>query len=384
MNYRSLAIHFMSGTGNSFRAATWIMDTAKRKGMETKLLQIFKGKDALRYEVEPYSLLGIVFPAHGFTAPWNVLRHVFFLPRGRGKHAFVMVSRAGTRIGGKPLPGMEGTAGYLAALMLILKGYVVRGVMGLDMPSNWMSLHWGLNFKNSRFIIIRAYAKVQSFFTKILDGKVMYRGQIPLFIGLILSPLSIGYLVFGRFFLAKLFYASERCSGCGSCADNCPFTAILMRGRDKTRPYWTYSCESCMRCIGYCPEKAVQASHPFAIALVCLTTLPLSLCTMKTVAYFIPIDPYCLFETLLDYVLTLISINIAYLIFFWLIGFRWLNRLVTCLTLTRYYRRYHEPNTSIADIAPERYLLSASDSITLTTPEDSKTDGINLYKGVNP
>ena len=34
-----------------------------------------------------------------------------------------------------------------------------------------------------------------------------------------------------------------------------------MVGGSKSRPYWTFACESCMRCMGYCPNKAVEVSH---------------------------------------------------------------------------------------------------------------------------
>ncbi|MCP4023971.1 MAG: hypothetical protein GY729_19165 [Desulfobacteraceae bacterium] len=37
---------------------------------------------------------------------------------------------------------------FLAALILWIKGYRVRGALSLDMPSNMTSLHWGLHPKN--------------------------------------------------------------------------------------------------------------------------------------------------------------------------------------------------------------------------------------------
>lgn len=91
--------------------------------------QILKNSD---FGGESSDLLGVVFPTHGLTAPWHVIRYALQLPAGKGKHAFVVATRAGTRIASVPLPGLEGTAGYLIALILVLRGYIVRGVMGLD------------------------------------------------------------------------------------------------------------------------------------------------------------------------------------------------------------------------------------------------------------
>lgn len=351
MYYRSTAIYFMSGTGNSFRAATWMMDIANKKDVRSKLHQISRYYTKSDFEGESNDLLGMVFPTHGFTAPWHVIRYALRLPQGRGKHAFVVATRAGTRIASIPFPGLEGTAGYLIALILILKGYIVRGVMGLDMPSNWMSLHWGLNTTNSKFIIDRAKIKADSYMKSILEGKKVFRGLQFLLVGLILSPISLAYLVIGRFFLSKLFFASSNCTGCGLCAKSCPVTAIRMVGSNKPRPYWTFACESCMRCMGYCPNRAVEVSHSFAIVIYFIATLPVSFYLLDGLRNYIPIarDVF-LIKVLLDYCYSLVSIFVAYLILYWVIKIPLLNKLCTYTTFAHFYRRYHEPDTALTDI----------------------------------
>jgi len=354
MYYRSMEIYFMSGTGNSFRAATWMMEIANKKDTRSKLHQISRYYKKSDFAGECNDLLGMVFPTHGFTAPFPVIRYALRLPHGRGKHAFVVATRAGTRIASISFPGLEGTAGYLIALILILKGYIVRGVMGLDMPSNWMSLHWGLNTTNSKFIIDRAKIKADTFMKRILEGKKVFRGLQFLLVGLILSPISLAYLVIGRFFLSKLFFASSNCTGCGLCAKSCPFKAIRIVGSNKPRPYWTFACESCMRCMGYCPNKAVEVSHSFAIVLYFIVTLPVSIYLLVGLRNFIPIEhDVFIIKVLLDYCYTLVSIFVAYLILYWLIKIPCLNKLCTYTTFTHFYRRYHEPDTALIDIDGE-------------------------------
>ncbi len=354
MNYKSMAIYFMSGTGNSYRAATWMTKIANKKNIISKLYQISKypNKSDL---IQESDLLGVVFPTHGFTAPWQVIRYAFHLPHGNGKHAFVLATRAGTRIASIPFPGLEGTAGYLIALILILKGYIVRGVMGLDMPSNWMTLHWGLNLTNSKFIIDRARVKADSFMKSILERKKVFRGILSLLFGLLLSPISLAYLVIGRFFLAKLFFASEKCTGCGLCAKSCPVQAIRMIGSKKSRPYWTFTCESCMRCMGYCPNKSVEVSHSFAIVLYIVSALPVSFYVLNGLSKIIPMENYLFFfNILLSYIYMLCSFSLAYLIFSWLIRIHLLNKLFTYTTFTHLYRRYHEPETSLKDLVENK------------------------------
>ena len=354
MNYKSMEIYFMSGTGNSFRAATWMTKIANKKGISSKLHQISRYYEKSDSGEGLNDLLGVVLPTHGFTAPWHVIRYLLHLPHGRGKHAFVVATRAGTRIASIPFPGLEGTAGYLLALILIFKGYIVRGVMGLDMPSNWMSLHWGLNSINSKFIIDRAEVKADAFMTSIIEGRKVYRGILSLLLGLMLGPISLAYLVIGRFFLAKLFFASGSCTGCGLCAKSCTVKAIRMVGSNKSRPYWTFACESCMRCMGYCPSKAVEVSHSFAIVLYFVTTLPVSFYVLNGLSNILAIDlNVFLVKVLLDYICILVSFFVTYHILSWLIKVPLLNKLCTYTTFTNLYRRYHEPDTALKDIMVE-------------------------------
>ncbi|MCM2323118.1 MAG: hypothetical protein NDJ90_07625 [Oligoflexia bacterium] len=47
------------------------------------------------------------------------------------------------------VPGLDGTAGYLVALILLLKGYDVRGVRPVDMPASWTQVHPGYRPDNA-------------------------------------------------------------------------------------------------------------------------------------------------------------------------------------------------------------------------------------------
>lgn len=197
------------------------------------------------------------------------------------------------------------------------------------MPSNWMALHRGLNFVNSRFIIDRAKAKADVFMNSVLEGKKEFRGV----------------------FFCRNCFLLPRIAGCGLCAESCPVKAIKMVGNIKPRPYWTFTCESCMRCMGYCPNKAVEVSHSFAIILYFLTTLPVSVYILNGLSELMPTGPYFfVVNALLNYSYILFALFIAYLVLFWLIHISLLNKLCTYTTLTHIYRRYHEPDTKLGDM----------------------------------
>lgn len=53
------------------------------------------------------------------------------------------------------------------------------------------------------------------------------------------------------------FFAEEKCSGCGICAQVCLSGRIKLDGK---RPVWQKEkpCYNCYACINFCPEEAIQ------------------------------------------------------------------------------------------------------------------------------
>jgi len=345
----------MSGTGNTYRAATWMGIEAEKRGFLARVIPVEEGRPEGEIKDGKNHLVGVAMPTHGFTTPWPIIRFVLGFPRRKGTHAFVVPTRAGMRFGRVCTPGMEGTAGYLVALILLLKGFKGRGVMGLDMPSNWLALHPGLHPRNVEVIIDRGREKTLHLMDTILSGGTRFGwgSLVELLFGLLLLPISVGYLLVGRFFLAKLFFANHECDGCGVCAVNCPNGAIKMWFKKKVRPYWTYDCENCMRCMAYCPRNAVEAGHSVGVILYYVTAIPASFYLVNGLAgissWFEGLgNPW--FSTLLQYAYILLSMFVAYLLFTLLIRVPVFNRLFTYTTLTHFYRRYHEPGTKLTDI----------------------------------
>lgn len=351
MKHNLLKIKYMSGTGNSYRAAIWMKEAAKEKGINSELEQITNHHEKTEAGKMLKALLGFVFPTYGFTAPWRVIWHVLTLPWGKGQYAFVVATKGALMIDSVPFRGFEGSAAYLIALLLLLRGYRIQGVMGLDMPANMINIHNGLSVADSRIIIDQARDKEVAFIDRILDGRKVFWGIPDLLLGLAVFPLSLIYMVFIRFFLPKLFFASDNCSGCGLCSKSCPQKAIKMVGHKKSRPYWKFTCECCMRCMGYCPNRAIESSHLFAAVLILLLAIPIPSRIYNTLSnlFEIPMN-YSITYMIINYLCYLLIISIAYYLFFNLVKIRWINKLFSYLTLTHFYRRYHEPDTELKDI----------------------------------
>jgi Pyruvate/2-oxoacid:ferredoxin oxidoreductase delta subunit len=181
-------------------------------------------------------------------------------------------------------------------------------------------------------------------------------GWLSLLLGLVLLPISLAYSLFGRFLLAKMMFSNSDCSGCGQCAGHCPFGAIHMQGSTRPRPYWTFSCESCLRCMAWCSNRAVESGHSLGAVLAAVSIWPVPMLIAGALATFMPLPAFAdslPLQATAWYVYALISLMLTYLAVWLAIRTRWMNKLFTLTTLVHYYRRYHEPDTALSDLDRE-------------------------------
>lgn len=262
--YKNLLIYYFSGTGNAKHAAEWIADVAVQMDLEVQLINIDRYEKIEVPEIDGITLIGFCAPTHGFNLPPIMLEFLWKFPRRKQTDVFILNTRAGMKMSKIFLPGLSGMAQVYAALVLMAKGYRVRGMQPLDMPSNWISLHPGLKQKVVDSIFARHEKITKKFAERILKGGTKYKALLSLPIDILLFPIAIGYYFIGRFAIAKTFYADNSCTRCRLCEKQCPVNAIKMI---RDRPYWTFNCESCMRCMNNCPERAIQTSHTYSIVI---------------------------------------------------------------------------------------------------------------------
>ena len=344
--YGSVELHYLSGTGNTFRVAQWFARAAARQGAVVRLSAI-PSPDApdLAASTSGRRLIGVLAPTHGFTAPWGAIVHAATVPDVRGADVFVLVTRAGWYVGPFLLPGFEGTNAWLLALLLAVRGGRLRGVGAIDMPSDWTALHWGMTDRHAATIVARGEAKVAAFAERVLGGQRRMTGRFVLLWGLLFVPVSLGYLAFARPALGRLFFADERCTSCGLCAKHCPFQAIKMTGSGPAKPYWTLHCESCMRCMNLCPEQAIQASWLGAAALTWALIAVSGVTAALAARFRVPLPDLA---SAVAACLAMIAVTVPAYALAWAAGrTRAIAWLLGHLTPTRLYRRYHEPGTDL-------------------------------------
>lgn len=337
--YPKLVVYYFSGTGNSENVARWLADVACEKGMEASLNNIAK-TDRLNIPAPDSSdLVAFVSPIHGFNYPPVMLNFIFRFPKGQN-NVLLLNTRAGMLIGKWITPGLTGIAFYLSALVLKLKGYSIRSMFPVDLPSNWISVHPGLNDRTVKYLHERNREKVDRFARKVLDGGSDFRGVREIIQDTLIAPVSVGYYFQGRFLIAKSYYASADCDNCGLCYKSCPVKAIKLVDK---RPYWTFKCESCMHCMSYCPKKAIETGHGYVVLIAILSSAAFSgwIYQYLKPLFFnqeIPVINFILESTFIIGILA-----IVYPLLHYALKIKLVERLVVFTSLTKYKfwgRRY--------------------------------------------
>lgn len=337
--YKSVIVYYFSGTGNSRNVARWISTVAEKESIPCQLINIAESERRSLSKPDEKSLVIFVSPIHGFNYPPVMLNFIVHFPKGNCK-VLLLNARAGMLIGKWVTPGLTGVAFLFSSLIMKIKGYSIIGMVPFDLPSNWISVHPGLNDRTVKYLHQRVKERVESSAERILSGKRHFKALREIIQDVIISPISILYYLIGRLILAKTYYASSDCNNCDICIKGCPVKAIV---KVDNRPFWSYRCESCMKCMSHCPKKAIETAHGSIVAFSLINYLVLVVLFYKYVTTWIaPIDNEWLIFVIKS-LLYLGLFGIWYRIIHYLMRFRWLERIIVYTSLTKYKwwgRRY--------------------------------------------
>jgi ferredoxin len=338
-SYQKLIIYYFSGTGNSKNVALWLSQVAKEKSMDCQLISIAQIDRLNIQKPDPEALIAFASPVHGFNYPPVMLHFIMRFPKGKNK-VLLMNTRAGMLIGKFITPGLTGIAFYLSALIIKIKGYSIKAMFPVDLPSNWISIHPGLNAQTVKYLHEKNKEKVNAFAERVLSGKSDFRSLREIVQDLLISPISIGYYFVGRFLLSKTYYASKDCDNCNICINGCPVNAIKIVDK---RPFWTFNCESCMKCMGNCPKRAIETGHGFIISFMILMSGVIFGLFYKYFELFFFKFEKGILSNIVEILIYLGLLGISYRIVHYLMRFRAFERLMVYTSLTKYKfwgRRY--------------------------------------------
>ena len=243
-------------------------------------------------------------------------------PKGKNR-VILMNTRGGLKLGEYVTPGLSGITFYFASLVLKFKGHTISGMFPVDLPSNWIFLHPGLNQPTIKYLHLKNHDRVFRFADKVFSGQTDYRALREIVQDTLISPIAVLYYIFGRFFLAKTLFASSQCDSCGLCIKSCPVNAIKMMNK---KLFWTFHCESCMKCIGQCPQNAIKVGHGFIFIIVFATTL-----ITRMIQFNNPVLNF-----LAENALLLLVLAIAYRVVYSYLRCGFLEKLLVYTSLTKY------------------------------------------------
>ena len=351
-------VYFASGTGNSYLVATWFRDACSARGMPAALLPVTRALPSRDINPASGELLALAFPTHGGLPPWSVIKFLCRMPGRKGTRFLCLPARGSFYLGPVLIPGAAVLASFLPPLLLLLKGFRPVGAASFDLPINVTSIHPTVTPRHASRIAALAKRKfdrlAERFFRSgslWLTPNNLYEAAwsivllyfIPLFFPL--------YLVVARFFMGKIMFATDRCVGCGTCSASCPARALVMRGKKAPRPYWRYNCEHCLRCLNYCPHRAIGASLPWAVFLWWLGTVAAAVAAVfAKLAALLPglesVRGYWADELANSVVYYPVFIA-AYFVFFNLTRWRPVNALLARTCPSFFLRQYRAPGTAL-------------------------------------
>ena len=326
---KSLIIYYFSGTGNAKQIATWFSDIALNNKINCQLFNIAERDNINLQAVDPDALIFIISPVHGFNFPKITIDFIRHFPKGRNK-IVLLNTRAGMRIGSFVTPGLTGIAFMLSSFILRRKGYHIKGQIPFDMPSNWISIHPALNEYTVKYLHKKNYSRVEKLAGKIFAGKTIFLSRRDIIQDILISPVSLGYYLAGRFLFAKSFYANINCNNCHLCIKQCPVNAIKLIN---LRPYWTFNCESCMHCMNYCPEKAIETAHGL---IIIISLLGSSLTTLLLTRFIINIHGYNTVRIMLFTIVFFILLWVFYYFQHLLLKNKYIGKFISFLSLTHF------------------------------------------------
>ncbi len=232
-----------TGTGNTLTAAEQLARRLIAAGKTVRLVPLEKSEQLDAAGFDKDATLGLAVPVACFTTYPTVWRFIDALPEGEGRGVFFLATMGGTGA------GMQGPIGRALAR----KGYRLLAAKTVTACGNYGN--GAATDAEREAAFAKMCAKIDAFAERLLAGRGGWsRGWF--------NPVSafffwlgqkrISFRGFRRFFPATV--DSARCTGCGVCAALCPERAITLRDGKASIGE---ACQSCQRCVGFCPAGAV-------------------------------------------------------------------------------------------------------------------------------
>lgn len=243
MESNRVVMAVFTGTGNTLVVSRVLSDELSRGGRHVSVVAMDSREP---FVLPDDAALGIAMPVACFSTYPTAWRFLDALPEGRGREAFFLASMGGVSF------GMEGAIRRVVER----KGYRPIGAMICKMPSNYGNKTIPTE-ENSR-LVLAAERSVARYAHALLTGEAKWGGGgmaagFFAWLGHTRTPWRAFYRMF------PLAVDADKCVGCGLCRELCPEENITLTAEGVAAI--GNHCQSCQRCIGFCPKCAISVPN---------------------------------------------------------------------------------------------------------------------------
>ncbi len=146
-----------------------------------------------------------------------------------------------------------GSAGVYLKELCTRKGFTYKGVIGVQMPENYVAIFKVTEKAEAEQMISAADRRIKQISGFISRGNDFPAEKLSFLAGF--KSRTINPIFYKRFVKSKDFWVTDKCISCGRCEQLCPLNNVrLVDGL----PIYGENCTHCMACICGCPTEAIE------------------------------------------------------------------------------------------------------------------------------
>ena len=131
------------------------------------------------------------------------------------------------------------------------KRFSLLGFNSVVMPQGYIASGGTQPKEVNDSVLKAAEPKIIKIAETIRDKQILPTEQM----GKALMSKVLNPIMYSMMISAKGFIVTDKCIGCGKCADRCPLNNIKI---ENGKPSWGKNCTHCMACIAGCPKEAIE------------------------------------------------------------------------------------------------------------------------------